>query len=121
MTTVVNSNQENTEANGSQDTGTSNRPGGNSENGAHQQSSVKGANWTLNDELEVKSDAIRITADLLKAAGEQAKKLKTVVAFQKDTVQWLLVRSSMKTATNENITQQCTVYRLEDELWKKWK
>jgi hypothetical protein len=72
--------------------------------------SLKKANFLLNQKLAVKSEALKNSADLLKAADEKAKKLQSIVAEQKDELEWLLVKtdnfsehsqvvsSSMKTA-----------------------
>jgi hypothetical protein len=43
--------------------------------------------------LEVKSKALRNTADLLKAADEQVTKLQSIVADQKNKTEQLLVRT----------------------------
>jgi hypothetical protein len=72
---------------------------------------LKKANFLLNQQLTVKSEELKDSNDLLKAADEKAKKLQSIVAEQKDEIGRLLVKidnfsehshvvsSSMKTAS----------------------
>jgi hypothetical protein len=74
-----------------------------------------GAYMFLTQEMELKSDTPRNTADLLKAAHECGKRLQFEVAVQKDELDWLLgrtVSSCMDTEENQvshNIPSYCTM------------
>jgi uncharacterized coiled-coil protein SlyX len=73
----------------------------------------------LTEELEVKTEALKIAANLLIAAEEKARKLEATVAAQKDEIERLLV----KTDASVNIPVQPAeaadkIRELEDKIYE---
>jgi hypothetical protein len=66
--------------------------------------SIKEANSILTQEFALKSEALKNSADLLKAAAEKVQKLQSIVTEQKGEIERLLARTGNSSEDNQVVT-----------------